>query len=140
MSSKPVTTNPPDFPPFAPSYSHISTAPLAASSKLVCFAGQIAFDPATSKIPADFPSQVSLALSNVDRCLTAAGATKEDIVQVRHYVVGLSKLPDEDKKARGEIFTKFMGGLKPPSTLLGVESLATKDFLYEIEVVAVVNN
>jgi enamine deaminase RidA (YjgF/YER057c/UK114 family) len=138
-SPKPVNSNPPDFPPYAPTYSHISTVLLAGGSKLISFAGQIGHDPVSNQIPASFASQVSLALANLDICLKAASATKEDIVQVRQYVVGMSKFSKEEMKARADIYSKFMGDTRPPSTLVGVESLAAKEMLYEIEVIAIVN-
>jgi len=138
-SSKPTTANPPNHPPFSPTYSHISTVTFSPGSKLISFAGQIGYDPEAQKIPQDYASQVSLALSHVGKCLATAGATKEDIVQVRQYVVGMSKHGTEERKARVEAYTSFMGDCKPPSTLIGVESLATPELLYEIEVAAVVH-
>jgi len=137
--SKPVNTNPPGHPPFAPTYSHISTVSVNASSKLISFAGQIGYDPVSKSTPPGFPAQVTLALENLSKCLQTAGAEKTDIVQVRHYVVGMSKLSQEEKQARSKIYSEWIGDWKPPSTLIGVESLAAPEFLYEIEVVAVVN-
>lgn len=40
---------------------------------------------------------------------------------------------------RAKRYVKWMDGCKPPSTLLGVESLASEKLVYEIEVVAVVS-
>ncbi|KAF2099377.1 YjgF-like protein [Rhizodiscina lignyota] len=131
--------NPPDLPPLAPTYSHISIAQLLPSTKLLSFAGQVGHDSISNKTPPDFASQVAVALANVDKCLSTAGATKQDIVQVRQYVVGLSKQSPEEKKARADAIEKFMGPCKPPSTLIGVEGLAVPELLYEIEIVAVVH-
>lgn len=41
--------------------------------------------------------------------------------------------------ARAKLYTEFMGQHKPPSTLIGVQSLAHKDLLYEIEVLVVLD-
>ena len=103
MSSKPVTINPPGHPPIVPTYSHISTVPVNASSKLISFAGQVGYDPVSKSIPQGLPAQVTLALENLSKCLETVGAERADIVQVRHYVVGMSKLDQEDKEKRGKI-------------------------------------
>lgn len=138
-SSKPTISNPPNHPPFAPSYSHIATATLNPGFKIHSFAGQVGYDPDAGKTPRDLASQVKVALDNVQRCLTHVGAGKEDIVQVRQYVVGMSKLSAEDRKARADVYSAFMGDCRPPSTLLGVESLAVPELLYEVEIVTVVS-
>jgi enamine deaminase RidA (YjgF/YER057c/UK114 family) len=122
--------------PFRPTYSHISITTLQPTTKLISIAGQIGHDSTTDNIPSSFADQVELALRNVQKCLDAAGAKKTDIVSVRQYVVNLL---EQDAVKRGEIYEKFMDGHKPPSTLLGVQALAAKDLLYEIEVMAVIN-
>jgi enamine deaminase RidA (YjgF/YER057c/UK114 family) len=128
--------NPEGHASFHPSYSHVSTTTLHPTSKLISVAGQIGHDSATNTIPSSFLAQVELALANVQTCLTSAGAKKTDIVSVRQYVVNVL---EHDYAKRVELYVKFMDGHKPPSTLIGVQALATKDLLYEIEVTAVVH-
>lgn len=115
------------------------SVPVNASSKLISFAGQVGYDPVSKSIPQRLPAQVTLALENLSKCLQMAGAEKADIVQVWHYVVGMSKLSREDKQARNKIYGEWMGNSKPPSTLIGVESLVAPELLYEVEVVAIVS-
>ena len=134
MSTHNETFNPPNHPPFAPTYSHISRVPISDSATLISFAGQVGADSSTGDIPPTLGEQVKVALANVDTCLTAAGATKKDIVQVRQYVVNLHPVDS----IRGKLYSEWMDGIKPPSTLVGVQSLASEKLLYEIEVVAVV--
>ncbi len=134
MSDHVQTFNPPNHSPFAPTYSHISRTPISNEADLVCFAGQVGSNSTTGEIPSGLGEQVSLALSNVDLCLKAVGATKKDIVQVRHYVVNLHPVDPE----RAKRYVEWMEGNKPPTTLLGVQSLATKELLYEIDVVCIV--
>jgi enamine deaminase RidA (YjgF/YER057c/UK114 family) len=55
---------------------------------------------------------------------------------VRQYVVGIE---GHDYKGRVERYRAWMEGHAPPSTLIGVAGLATKEMLYEIEVMAVVS-
>ncbi|ETN45767.1 uncharacterized protein HMPREF1541_09600 [Cyphellophora europaea CBS 101466] len=139
MSPPPVETfNPDSHPTFSPTYSHISRVPLSPNSTLITFAGQVGHDPTTNTTGATLGEQCSIAYANVDRCLAAAGARKEDIVGVRHYVVDLlrgGKGPDPERAKR---YTEWLGELRPPATLLGVQALAAEALVYEIEVVCVV--
>lgn len=131
-------TNPPSHKPFSPTYSHISTISISETHNYVSFAGQVGHDSVTNTIPPDLAEQCSLAFSNVDKCLNAVGATKQDIVQVRQYVVDLLRGGKGQDPERAKRYVEWMGGLKPPSTLLGVQALAVEGLLYEIEVVAIV--
>ncbi len=135
MSSpyKPETSNPPDVAPPKPTYSHISTFPLSSPCKLITIAGQIGTSP-TGDIPPSYTDQVSNALSNLGKCLAAAGATTRDIVKVTHYIVDY----DPKDRERGRLYLEFMGGHKPPSTLIPVPMLADEGLLYEIEAMAIV--
>lgn len=127
--------NPSGHSPFAPTYAHISSIPLKPTTKLISIAGQVGHDSQSNTIASGLGAQVELALQNLDKCLNAAGAKKTDIVSVRQYVVNL--LPQDSSRAK--LYTEFMGGHKPPSTLIGVQSLAHKDLLYEIEVMVVLD-
>lgn len=40
---------------------------------------------------------------------------------------------------RGRRYVEWMGGLRPPSTLLGVQGLGVEGVVYEVEVVCVVH-
>jgi enamine deaminase RidA (YjgF/YER057c/UK114 family) len=55
---------------------------------------------------------------------------------VRQYIV---RIEEHDYKGRVERYMTWMGDHTPPSTLIGVAGLATKEMLYEIEVMAVVS-
>ena len=140
MSSQNETFNPPNHPTFSPTYSHISRLPISPTSTLVSFAGQVGHDPSTSTTGATLAEQCRIAFSNVDKCLAAAGARKEDIVQVRQYVVDLLRGGKGQDPERAKLYVEWMGGLKPPSTLLGIDALAAKELVYEIEVIAVVRS
>ncbi|PVI02387.1 YjgF-like protein [Periconia macrospinosa] len=141
MPSENLCFNPPGHDTPVPVYSHISSVPISSTHNLVSFAGQIGRD-SSNQVPKTLGAQVSIALANVDKCLDAANATKDDIVQVRQYIVnllhdrdGATDVPDPE---RVKLYAEWMGGRKPPSTVLGVQSLALKEYLYEIEVVCVV--
>jgi enamine deaminase RidA (YjgF/YER057c/UK114 family) len=134
-ATKPHTFNPPDVAAPPPTYSHVCSTTLGAGSKVLTFAGQIGVHPITREPAPTFREQVEIALANVGKCLAAAGATPRDIVQVRQYVVNL--LPVDS--CRRLLYEEFMGDHRPPSTVIGVAALAQEEFLYEIEVMAVVH-
>ena len=130
----PTTLNPEGVAPPKPTYSHICTTTLTGPAKLITIAGQIGTDPA-GHVPTSYYEQVSNALSNLKSCLEAAGATTRDIVKVTHYIV---KYDPKDRE-RGRLYLEFMGGHKPPSTLIPVPALADEGLLYEIEAMAIVS-
>ena len=132
--------NPSGHEPNVSTYSHISRVPISTTHSLISFAGQIGRDSTTNNIPPAFIDQVTLSYANVDKCLEAVGATKADIVQVRQYIVNLQRGGEGVDPEYRKKYAEWMGGVKPPSTVLGVESLAAKELLYEIEVVCVVRN
>lgn len=111
--------------------------PISSTRTLITIAGQIGQDPQTDTIPSTLGEQCSLAFKNMDKCLAAVGADKTDIVHVRHYVVNLLRDGQGQDPERAKRYVAWMDGAKPPSTLLGVQTLAHQDLLYEIEVVAV---
>ncbi|KAK7184380.1 hypothetical protein DPSP01_014595 [Paraphaeosphaeria sporulosa] len=138
-AAKPTYFSPSRNPAFAPTYSQISSIPISPTSTLISIAGQIGYDAATQTVPPTLAEQVALACANVDTCLEAAGATKADIVQVRQYVVDLLRGGVGQDPEGPRVYAEWLGGLKPPSTRVGVQALAREELLYEIEVICVVN-
>ncbi|KXS99895.1 hypothetical protein AC578_4488 [Pseudocercospora eumusae] len=133
--------NPPNFPSLAPTYSHISIVPISDTKRLVSFAGQTGTGPNQAENQTlSFAEQNRRALARVDLLLEAAKCTKKDIVMIRPYVVKLTSLSAEDTRARNEIFldwwrsTEGQDALAPPDTLIGVDSLWSKETLIEYEV------
>ena len=131
----------------SPAYSHISRIPISPTSTLVTFAGQVGVrtdGPSTGinsdTVPSTLSEQCDVAFANVDKCLAAAGARKEDIVHIRHYVVDLLRGGKGQDPSRQERYLNWMGELRPPSTLIGVQALAAEQLLYEIDVVCLVRH
>ena len=127
-----------DYPSLVPSYSHISIVPISATKRLVSFAGQTG----TSTTSMPLAEQVRAALANVDKCMASAGVTKEDIVSNRQSVAKLTSLSAADFKAREVGFLEWWwktegDRLPPPDTLIGVDSLASNEILYGIEITCV---
>jgi enamine deaminase RidA (YjgF/YER057c/UK114 family) len=144
-TSKPQNFNPSGHATASPAYSHISRLPLSPTTTLITLAGQVGVrtdlpTPGTNATttPPTLGEQCAIAFANVDKCLAAAGASKSDIVHVRHYVVDLLRDGQGQDPARQERYLEWMGELRPPSTLLGVQALAAPGLLYEIDVVCVV--
>ncbi|KAK4896845.1 hypothetical protein LTR49_028095 [Elasticomyces elasticus] len=130
--------NPPGYPSLAASYSHVSTVRISPTKRFVSFAGQTA----TLSTAMPLADQVGAALVNVDKCMAAAGVRKKDIVFNRQYVVKLASLTVEDSQARERCLLEWWRRteeerLLPPGTLIGVESLAHKEMLFEIEITCI---
>ena len=68
---------------------------------------------------------------NVLALLEAAGMGPEDIVRINGYVTSPSGVP-----VFREVRDQFIGDARPASTLLVISSLASPDWLVEIEVIA----
>ncbi|KAF2021078.1 YjgF-like protein [Aaosphaeria arxii CBS 175.79] len=148
MANKPSAFNPATVPPPPTTYSQVCVTPILPTAKLITLAGQVGIDPTTKTVPTSFLEQVKIAYENVHNCLKAANATPGDIVHVKHYIVrdsGVAELDAKDVVDRGwgELWMKFMDemadGHRPPDTVLGVAALAKSNLLYEVEVLAVIN-
>ncbi|KAH7110067.1 Endoribonuclease L-PSP/chorismate mutase-like protein [Dendryphion nanum] len=147
-STKPHAFNPANVPTPPPTYSQVCVTPLLPTTKIVTLAGQVGIDPSNNELATTFIDQVKFAYQNVNNSLKAAGASPRDIAHVKHYIVkdtGDVELDGKDVVDRGwgKLWVEFMNheaeGHLPPDTVLGVASLAKKDLLYEVEVLAIVN-
>jgi len=85
--------------------------------------------------PADLGTQTRQALENLEIAVRAAGGTRTDIVSLRLYIVG--KHIHNALSVREALLGFFPPDNLPSSTWIGVSALASKDFLIEIEAVAV---
>lgn len=81
-----------------------------------------------------FKEQIDLAYQNMEKVLLRSGMTFDNVVKVTELVVGNSKerLEAVNSKKK-EIFKKTY----PVSLYIGVESLALKGMLFEIEAIAI---
>ena len=86
----------------------------------------------------DAGAQTRIAYERVGAILADAGATYQDIVQVRTYLVGTENRQsylDEREKLFGEIYADRVF---PPNTFVFVQELFHPDMLVEIEVIAAI--
>ncbi|MEO8757904.1 MAG: RidA family protein [Devosia sp.] len=108
---------------------------LPAGARTLIIGGQNAVD-ANGQIvgKGDLGAQTAKALENLQFCLKAAGATLEQLVQVKIYLAG-----DVDIRPGFAAWMAVWGNRPNPPTVTGlrVHGLASPDYLVEIEALAV---
>ena len=95
-------------------------------------AGTTAMDGDTLIGKGDMYAQTVFILKKIEKALTEAGGSLNDIVRTRMYVVDISRW-EEAGKAHGEFFKN----IKPVSTMVEVSNLINNELLIEIEVTAI---
>jgi reactive intermediate/imine deaminase len=112
-------------------YSHVVEV---RSGRTIYIAGQVAFDKSGNVVGKDnFEAQTIQVFENLKLALAAAGATFDNVVKVTTYVTDTSQL-----QTLRNIRAKYYGKNPPASTLVKISELASKDFMIEIEAIAVV--
>jgi enamine deaminase RidA (YjgF/YER057c/UK114 family) len=123
------------FPSEQYGFSQIVTAD---RGRLVFISGQVAWNEKEEFIGDDLGTQTREALRNVERAVQAAGGTLNDVVSLRIYIrhdqIAQDRLVSEALKAF------FAEDHLPTATFIGVQSLANKGFLVEIEPIAVIES
>lgn len=103
--------------------------------RLILLSGQASIDDEGLVVgKGDMALQVRTALEAVRRGLSLAGATPADVVRVTYYTTDCRAF-HETQPIREAFFPKPY----PAQTLVEVTRLAMRDFLVEVEVVAVVD-
>jgi enamine deaminase RidA (YjgF/YER057c/UK114 family) len=112
-------------------YTHV----VAGSGRLVATSGQIALDETGQLVgPGDAEAQARQVFENLRRCLTAAGATFDNVVKLTYFVTDTAWLP-----AIRRMRDTFVDTARPPaSTAVQVVALAQPELLLEIEALAVI--
>ncbi len=108
-------------------YSHAAKA-----GQLVFAAGQVAQDRDGNLVGrGDIEAQAVQVFENLQAVLHAAGATLNDVVKLTTYTTNIAYRA-KIAEVRARYFTSYF----PPNTFIVVASLATPDYLLEIEAVA----
>ena len=82
-------------------------------------------------------AQTITTFQNLEKQLTNCNATFKDVVKMNTYIVNFN--PEIDLPIFRKVRKEFLGTENyPASTLVGVESLGRKEWLIEIEAIAVV--
>ncbi|MBJ7537078.1 RidA family protein [Marinomonas transparens] len=115
-------------------YSQIS---IVDPGRMAYVSGQVATRPNSDEIPSDLHSQMEIVSENIKEALTAVGASPKDIVQARVYAVDLN--PDKMEILMPVLLSIFEGE-KPCITGVGVQALASPEFLVEMEMVVSLPN
>jgi enamine deaminase RidA (YjgF/YER057c/UK114 family) len=113
-------------------WTHVVTA---SGGKTIHISGQVAVNERGEVVgKGDLKRQTEQAFENLQHGLAAAGATWNDVIVTRLYVVGLK--PEHVPIIR-EVRSRYANAAHPPaSTLVGVSALVGADWLIEIEATA----
>jgi enamine deaminase RidA (YjgF/YER057c/UK114 family) len=85
----------------------------------------------------DLQAQTIATFQNLERQLQNCNATFKDLVKMNTYIVNFN--PEVDLPIFRKVRKTFLGNENyPASTLVGIQSLGRKEWLIEIEAIAVV--
>jgi len=111
-------------------YSHV-----AKVGKTLYIAGQVGRDVQGKQLGlGDFEVQAYQTYANLKNILEEAGGGLKNIVKMTTILTHYSNVATY-RRIRNEVF----GDIMPPNTLFVVESLATPDYMIEVEVIAVLD-
>ena len=80
--------------------------------------------------------QARAALDVIGNAVRELGASLDDVVRTRMFVVDIERNADEVGRAHGEVFA----GIRPATAMYGVTGLLRAEMLVEIEATAVVES
>ena len=83
----------------------------------------------------DMYAQAVQTLKNIERALTAAGASLRDVVRTRMFITDVSRW-EEVARAHGEVFRV----IRPAATMLQVVAMVSPQMLVEIEADAIIRS
>lgn len=111
-------------------YSHVAKA-----GNTLYIAGQVARDLQGRLVgKGDFDAQARQVYTNLKNVLQEAGGGLKNIVKTTTILTHYSHV-ENYRKIRNE----FFGEIMPPNTLMIIESLASPDFMIEVEAIAVLD-
>ncbi|AKU18602.1 RidA family protein [Luteipulveratus mongoliensis] len=116
----------------APGYSNV----VSGTGRMVFVAGQIARDESGNLVgPGDFAAQAEQVFTNIGRCLTAAGASFDDVVKVTYFLTDIRNIP----LLRDALWSRIKPENRWASSAVQVSALFEPGFLLEVEAMALVS-
>ena len=82
----------------------------------------------------DAGEQTRFILAKIEKALTSAGATLNDVVRTRMFVTNIAEWENI-----GKVHGLYFKDIKPAATMVEVKSLISPELLVEIEVTALLN-
>ena len=112
-------------------------SPVAKKGNLLCLSGMCSIDPEGNVVGVgDVVAQTRQIFQNIKDMLEAAGATFDDVVKTVDYIVP-EAVPNY--AATAKIRAEYFSDNFPAATGLVVNALLRKEYLIEIDVMAVVD-
>ncbi len=112
-----------------------SQAWAVTGAKLIFLAGQVPIDMNGNPVGVgDIALQIRTVFENVKRVLEGAGAELRDVIKLNIYVTNIAEFRQKNREIRREYFPQDF----PASTLVEIKSLASPEFMVEIEAIAAV--
>lgn len=112
------------------SAAYFAPATITAVKEILHVSGQVGTS-TSGQAPADYESQIHLALLNLRKIIVKSKASITDILKLTLYIVNY----DPARRLHTDILQKFLGNHRPAITLVPVTQLAAKDWLFEVEAV-----
>lgn len=114
-------------------YSHV----VVGEGRLISVSGQVSVDADNRIVGSGDPdAQARQVFENLDRCLTAAGATFDDVVKLTFFTTDIAFMP-----ALRTVRDSYVGTAGPPaSSAVQVGALIHPELLVEVEAFAVTGN
>lgn len=111
-------------------------SPAVRAGDLIFVSGAVAIDPTTGEtLGDDIGTQTTRVLSNIEMTLEAAGSSLDRVVKTTVFLTDLNLLD-----GMNEVYRKFFPKHLPARSTVEVGPLARKEFLIEIEAIAIVSN
>ena len=115
----------------AAQYTHVVTG----TGRFVAVSGQLALDEDGKLIgEGDAEAQARQVFENLRRCLSAAGATFDDVVKLTYFVTDMAHMP----AIRAARAPHIPDDRLPAASAVQVSALVRPEFLMEVEAFAVV--
>ena len=135
MSAAKIERHSPEFLDNKP---HFTNLIVSEGGRIVRLSGLVASEPDRTLVaPGDLGGQMKFIFDNIKRALAQVGATPENVVRQRIFVVGLEL--DQRPVIAGAMNEFYGDGGTATSTCIGVDALLVEGALVEIDVTAMVD-